>query len=225
MKLIPKDWNELQQYKDRKPLWIKLHRDLLNDFSYSSVQIGTKATLPLLWLLACEYDDGIIDVSIEEISFRIHIDTKTLDKAIKELIECGFFTIVQDCTEPYENVPREETEKRREETEKKTEVATKVAHHLLFNIRSLNPDFKQPSINTWANDIDKAVRLDNRTEEQLINCINWIYSPAGSFWQPNILSGKKLREKFDTMQAQVRAKQPQTINIPDNNIFDVLESM
>lgn len=115
MKLVPKNWNDFQQYKDRKPLWIKLHRDLLNDFSYSSVQIGTKATLPLLWLLACEYEDGIIDASLEEISFRIHIDVKTVDKAIKELIECKFFTLVQDCTELYETVPREE--KRREEKE------------------------------------------------------------------------------------------------------------
>ncbi len=120
MKLIPKDWNELQQYKDRKPLWIKFHRDLLNDFAYSSVQIGTKATLPLLWLLACEYEDGIIEATIEEISFRIHIDIKTLDKAISELVECKFFTIKEYCTEPYKNVPREETEKRREEIEIET---------------------------------------------------------------------------------------------------------
>jgi len=31
MKLIPKNWSDFQQYKDRKPLWIKLHRDLLNE--------------------------------------------------------------------------------------------------------------------------------------------------------------------------------------------------
>jgi len=122
MKLIPKDWNELQQYKDRKPLWIKLHRDLLNDFAYSSVQIGTKATLPLLWLLACEYEDGIIEASIEEISFRIHIDVKTLSSAIHELSECKFFTIEDDCTEPYKAVPREETEKRRERDREETEI-------------------------------------------------------------------------------------------------------
>jgi DNA-binding MarR family transcriptional regulator len=122
MKLIPKNWNEFQQYKDRKPSWIKLHRDLLNDFAYSSVQIGTKATLPLLWLLACEYDDGIIDASVEEIAFRIHIDEKTVDKAIKELIDKKFFTVVQDCTETYKMVPREE--KRREE--KKTEIEEEI---------------------------------------------------------------------------------------------------
>lgn len=118
MKLVPKNWSDFQQYKDRKPLWIKFHRDLLNDFSYSSVQIGTKATLPLLWLLACEYEDGIIDASLEEISFRIHIDIKTVDKAIGELLECKFFTIVEDCTELYKTVPREEKRREEKETEK-----------------------------------------------------------------------------------------------------------
>lgn len=119
MRIKPKNWESFQQYKDRKPTWIKFHRDLLNDYSYSTVQIGTKATLPLLWLLASEYDDGVINATIEEISFRIHIDKNTVTKAIAELIEKGFFLSddedVQSCTEEYKMLPREE--KRREEKE------------------------------------------------------------------------------------------------------------
>ena len=108
MKLKPKDWEKHQQYKDRKPKWIKLHTELLNDYSYSFVQIGTKATLPLLWLLACEYEDGGIDATIEEISFRIHIDKNTVQAAIDELIKIGLYESVQVCTES-------SLEKRREE--------------------------------------------------------------------------------------------------------------
>lgn len=117
MKIKPKNWNEYQQYKDRKPTWIKFHRDLLNDFAYSSVQIGTKAVAPLLLLLASEFEDGVIDCCLDEICFRIHIDKKTVESAIKQLLEIGFFICldknVQECTGAYENVPREE--KRREE--------------------------------------------------------------------------------------------------------------
>ena len=115
IKIIPKNWDHFQQYKDRKPQWIKLHRDLLNDFAYSSVRIGTKDTLPLLWLLSCENEDGTIEATVEEISFRIHIDKSTVQTAIDELIEIGMYTLVQNCTEVYNNVPREE--KRREEKE------------------------------------------------------------------------------------------------------------
>jgi len=78
-----------------------------------------------------------------------------------------------------------------------------VAEYLLNKILSFKPNFKQPNLNTWAKDIDKAMRLDKRTKQELIACIDWIYTKEGSFWTPNILSGKKLREKFDIMEAQM----------------------
>lgn len=94
--------------------------------------------------------------------------------------------------------------------------STRVADYLLMKILSVNPDFKKPSLNTWAKDIDKAIRLDNRTENQLIGAIDWIYTAEGSFWQSNILSGKKLREKFDTMQAQHRTRHSRQKNSVDD---------
>ena len=71
--------------------------------------------------------------------------------------------------------------------------------YLLNHILKLNPKQKKPNLNTWAKDIDLAIRIDGRTVQELKECINWIYSPDGSFWQKNILSGKKLREQFDKM--------------------------
>lgn len=125
MRLIAMRWDDFQQYKDRKPSWIKLHRDLLNNYAYASVRISTKAVLPLLWLLASEYDDGIIEADINEIAFRIHIDVETLEAAITELCEVGFFKIddsVRNCTEAYKNVPRDREEK---ETEKEIKIEKK----------------------------------------------------------------------------------------------------
>ena len=91
-----------------------------------------------------------------------------------------------------------------------TEVATNkeaenVAKHLLNSILSWKPNFKRPTdaqFARWVSDIDKAMRLDNRTPNELIGAIDWMQTPRGGFWRPNILSGKKLREKFDTMEAQ-----------------------
>ncbi len=119
MILTPSNWGDLQHYKDRKPHWIKLHTDLLNNFSYSSVSVGTKATLPLLWILACEYENGVINASIEEISFRIHIDKTTVSRAIDQLVEIKMFTIDTDL---YQTVSidslEKEKEKEREERER-----------------------------------------------------------------------------------------------------------
>jgi hypothetical protein len=78
----------------------------------------------------------------------------------------------------------------------------KVANYLLDKILLWKPNFKKPNIDDWAKDIDRAIRLDHRTEQELIDCIDWIYSPKGDWWRPNILSCKKLREKFDIMDAK-----------------------
>ena len=55
----------------------------------------------------------------------------------------------------------------------------------------------------WARDIDKLMRLDGRRAEDIEAVIAWCQSD-GCFWGPNILSGRKLREKFDTMWGQMQ---------------------
>ena len=47
-----KNWEKFQHYKDRTPPWIKLYRDLLNDYEFSCLQDASKAHLMLIWLLA-----------------------------------------------------------------------------------------------------------------------------------------------------------------------------
>ena len=79
-----------------------------------------------------------------------------------------------------------------------------IANYLLSKILTINPSFKKPNIELWAKDIDKAIRIDKRSGTDLRKCIDWIYTKQGEFWQRNILSGKKLRDKFDVMFMQAR---------------------
>ena len=83
----------------------------------------------------------------------------------------------------------------------------RIANYLKNNILRVNPTFKDLNAILWAKDIELAIRIDKRTPEQLKECIDWIYSGKGnsSFWIPNILSGKKLRQKFDTINMQAIA--------------------
>lgn len=99
-----------------------------------------------------------------------------------------------------------------------------VAFYLLQKILSIKPNFKQPNLETWAKDIDKAIRIDGRTKEQLIACIDYIYSPNGAFWQANILSGKKLREKFDTIEMQAQRSRTGGSDVTQHNL-SVLEEI
>jgi len=60
-----------------------------------------------------------------------------------------------------------------------------------------------PDLTHWARDIEKLIRIDGRRSEDIEKVIVWCQS-NGCFWGPNILSGRKLREKFDTMWGQMR---------------------
>jgi hypothetical protein len=58
------------------------------------------------------------------------------------------------------------------------------------------------NLSTWARDIELLIRIDQRTPEEIRRVIDWCQQPNG-FWGPNILSGRKLREKFDTLAGQM----------------------
>lgn len=118
MSLTPKNWDEFQHYKDRRPPWIKLHKGLLDDFVFARLPVASRALAPLLWLLASEYDGGKISATTEEIAFRLRITENELIEAINPLIESGFLLSDSEPLAPCKQSARLE-EKRRGETEKR----------------------------------------------------------------------------------------------------------
>ena len=64
----------------------------------------------------------------------------------------------------------------------------------------LNPKHKKPNFDTWANDIRKIVNIDKRTYQEISDLMLWVNQDH--FWQTNILSPKKLREKWDALTMQ-----------------------
>ena len=83
----------------------------------------------------------------------------------------------------------------------------------LYNkILTVNPSFKS-DYKKWIPDIEKMLRIDKRDILDIQKCLNWIYSD-GKFWIPNIMSGKKLREKFDTLFIQMNSKPQQNYQAP-----------
>lgn len=79
---------------------------------------------------------------------------------------------------------------------------------LLSLIRNNTPTIKQPNLDKWAEQIRLAREQDGRTYEQIKFVIEW--SQKSIFWQANILSTKKLREKFDTLVAQIKRDKSQS---------------
>lgn len=79
-----------------------------------------------------------------------------------------------------------------------------LAELLLSEIQRRKPDFKKPNIQVWVKSIDLMISLDNRKPERIAKVIRWCQADNGNGrwngWQDNILSAKKLREKFDKLE-------------------------
>lgn len=115
MSLTPKHWAEFQHYKDRSPIWIKLHRKLLDDFAFHRLPVASRALAPMLWLLASEYNEGKITATHEEIAYRLRMSEQEVVESLKPLIDGGFF--VSDSKPLARRKRVAMPEKRREETE------------------------------------------------------------------------------------------------------------
>ena len=66
-----------------------------------------------------------------------------------------------------------------------------------------NPNAKKPNLQTWAKSIDLMIRVDDRSVFDIQEVIQW--SQRDSFWQGNILSTKKLREKYDQLTMKMKS--------------------
>jgi phage replication O-like protein O len=92
-------------------------------------------------------------------------------------------------------------------------IAFELASFLLEQIRRNKPDFKEPNLQAWAKDFELMIRRDKRDPERIRKVIAWAQSDL--FWHSNILSPKKLREKFDQLEMKMKGKDPTEI-IPDD---------
>jgi DNA-binding transcriptional regulator YhcF (GntR family) len=79
--------------------------------------------------------------------------------------------------------------------------AFRLSELLLNLILERKPDFKKPNLQSWSKHIDRMVRLDKRTPERIEAVIRW--SQKEPFWQNNILSAEKLRDKFDQLELKM----------------------
>lgn len=78
-----KNWSKFQHFRDRKPPWIKLYRELLDDRDWHNLDPKAAKTLVMLWLLASE-NEGILPDE-ETIAFRLRLPVSDVKKDISKL--------------------------------------------------------------------------------------------------------------------------------------------
>jgi hypothetical protein len=73
-----KGWEKFQHFKDRKPPWVKLYRDILDDLEWYELDPKAAKALVMMWLIASESDGYLPDT--KKLAFRLRMsESATLD--------------------------------------------------------------------------------------------------------------------------------------------------
>lgn len=80
-----KNWNKFQHYKNRRPPWIRLYRDLLDDPEFEALPGDLVKTLIKLWLAVSDFSvDGELP-AIDRLALRMHVASDMLARQIEQL--------------------------------------------------------------------------------------------------------------------------------------------
>ena len=93
MKISIKNWSKFQHYQNRRPPWIKLHRELLENRQWFQCSQGASKLLVELWLVASDNEDGTIDHELGDLAFRLRRENSTMQSLLQELADQGFIEI------------------------------------------------------------------------------------------------------------------------------------
>jgi hypothetical protein len=132
-----KNWSKFQHFKDRKPPWIKLHREILDQRDINAISDGSFRILIGLWLLASEDEekDGNLP-GIDDIAFRLRTEKPKIIKALQELESFIVCDDIDTISEGYQDdLPEEEAYK--QEGEKKNISASEGEVYLTKKKRKL----------------------------------------------------------------------------------------
>lgn len=83
MPLRIKNWEKFQHFKDRRPPWVKLYRDILDDPDWFELDPKAAKMLVMLWLIASE-DDGFLPDE-KKLAFRLRTTEQEVRQAVINL--------------------------------------------------------------------------------------------------------------------------------------------
>lgn len=118
-----KNWSKFQHFKDRRPPWVKLYRDILDDMEWHELDPLASKVLVMCWLIASE-DDGSLP-NVKTLAFRLRMTEKQTIDCISKLshwLEQPDNDVIS--TRYQDDLPETERETEKEKEKKATKVAT-----------------------------------------------------------------------------------------------------
>jgi hypothetical protein len=119
-----KGWHKFQHFKDRRPPWIKLYRDILDDIEWHDLAPESAKTLIALWLIASENDGALPDS--RSLAFRLRMPVASVHhhlSALSHWLEHDDTVVISDChsTGYHVDTPEESRGESEREGEKEIE--------------------------------------------------------------------------------------------------------
>jgi hypothetical protein len=141
-----KNWSKFQHFKDRKPPWVKLYRELLDDIEWHTLDPKAAKVLTMLWLIASEFDGDLPDN--KTLAFRLRLSETETKTAVSKLSHW----LIQDDTnlisERYQSDSLETETETETEKERETEIEVSKPTSAKSQSTRLNPDWELPD--DWA---------------------------------------------------------------------------
>jgi hypothetical protein len=93
-----KDWKRFQHFKDRRPPWIKLYRDLLEDPDWFALDGEASKVLVMLWLIASEDPDCHGELpDLRKLAFRLRKSETELNQILTKIDHWIDISSIADC--------------------------------------------------------------------------------------------------------------------------------
>ena len=144
---------------------------------------------------------------INIVNYSIYQDKKSEDNTHSNTQDNNQITNEQQSNNNQITTNKNEENEDNEKNEKKNpkwadeDIELILSSHLYKHILNNNSNFKKPNLQTWAGDIDRMIRLDERNSNDIRLVIDWCQKSP--FWLTNILSTSKLRKQYDQLYVKM----------------------
>lgn len=112
-----KNWHTFQHFKDRRPPWVKLYRDLLDDLEWHKLEPQAAKVLVMLWLIASEAEGEL--PAIPELAFRLRLPEDRVLAVVERLSHWLDHSDIGPISPRHQDDALEREEEKRKERERR----------------------------------------------------------------------------------------------------------
>jgi hypothetical protein len=200
-----KNWNKFQHFKDRKPPWVKLYRDLLDDIDWHELDAQASKVLVMLWLIASEEDGNI--PSTKTLAFRLRMTEKQTIDCLNKLSHWLEQDDISVISERYQSDRLETETETKRETKKETAIAVcpnEVDEQVWSDFLALRKVKKAPMTVTALAGIKREADKANWSLDRAITeCVSRGWTGFKAEW---VADKPKLVNRFDVATVTVPSR-------------------